>query len=191
MLRIAVLENDTERVRFYTRYFAFDSWFDKEYYNQWKKTFAESEWKAVIESYIDDTIKSIVQKHELNKNRSWYQPTPPLLHTIAPVYIEEQYWDRLLALIQKENNLDSVLQYHQHLVKTYPTELSSIYFPLLEASGDKANSRSEYANLVDKMKMIIKDIPCAKANIITIAQKLKIKYQRRPAMIDELNKILM
>lgn len=191
LLRIAVLEKDTERVRLYTKYFAFDRWFDKEYYNQWKKTYPTSEWKAVIESHIDDTIKNITQKHELNKNQPWYQPTPPLLHTIAPVYIEEQYWDRLLALLKKENNLDSVLQYHQHIVKRYPSELSLIYFPLLEAGGDKANSRSDYADLVNKMKMIIKDIPGAKANIITIAQKLKLKYQRRPAMVDELNKILM
>ncbi len=190
LLRIAVLENDIELVRLYTRYFAFDRWFDKEYYNQWKKTFPASEWKAVIESYIDDTIKSIRQKHELNKNRPWYQPNPPLLHALAPFYIEEQYWDRLLALLQKENNLDSVLQYHPYLLKKYPSELSLIYFSLLEASGDKANSRSEYAHLVNKMKMIIKDIPASKANIIAIAQKLKIKYPRRPAMIDELNKIL-
>ncbi|MEO8712395.1 MAG: hypothetical protein ABI405_09750, partial [Parafilimonas sp.] len=97
----------------------------------------------------------------------------------------------LLALLQKENNLDSVLQYHQHLIKVFPSELLLIYFPLLETGGDKANSRSEYAHLVTKMKMIMKDIPGSKGKIIAIAQRLKIKYPRRPAMIDELNKILM
>lgn len=174
----------------YTKYFAFDRWFDKEYYNQWKKTYHPSEWKAVIELYIDDTIKNISQKHQRNKNKSWYQPNPPLLHNLAPVYIEEQYWDRLLELLQKVNDLDTVLQYHKYLIKIFPSELSLIYFPLFETGGDKASSRSKYAYLVNKMKMIMKDIPDSKEKIIAIAQTLKIKYQRRPAMIDELNKIL-
>lgn len=190
LLRIAFIERDVETIRYYTKYFAFDRWFNKEYYHQWKKTYQPDEWKLVIESLIAGTIKRITQSHEKNKNKYWYQPNPPLLSELAPVYIEEQYWDRLLALVQKESNLDSVLQYHQPLVKVYPSELSTLYFPLLESAGDKASSRSEYAQLVAKMKMIMKDIPASKAKIIAIAQTLKTKYPRRPAMIDELNEIL-
>ena len=155
-----------------------------------EKTYQPSEWKAIIESLIENTIKNITQKHQQNKNKPWYQPNPPLLHELAPIYIEEKYWDRLLALLQKENSLDTVLQYHQHLVKIYPAELSLIYFLLLEISGDKASSRSEYAHLVTKMKMMIKDLPGSKSKIVAIAQSLKTKYPRRPAMIDEFNKIL-
>ena len=75
-------------------------------------------------------------------------------------------------------------------VKIYPSELSSLYFPLLESAANKAGSRSEYAHLVTKMKMIVKDIPDSKTKIVAIAQALKAKYPRRPAMIEELNKIL-
>lgn len=190
LLRIAFLEKDTEIIRHYTKYFAFDHWFSQEYYNQWKKTYKTDEWKVVIESLIAGTIKRITKTHEKNKNKFWYRPNPPLLDELAPIYIEEQYWDRLLALVQKEDNLDTVLQYHQRLMKIYPSELSMLYFPLLESAGDKASSRSEYAQLVAKMKMIMKDIPASKSKIIAIAQALKTKYPRRPAMIDELNEIL-
>ena len=190
LLRIAVLEKDTEAVRHYTKYFAFDRWFNKEYYNQWKKTYQPQEWKQVIEIVIDEKIKKITQEHQKNKSTLWYQPNPPLLLEIAPIYIEEHYWDRLLSLVQKEKNLDTVLRYHEHLVKIYPLELLAIYLPLFEVSGDKANERSKYADLVGKMKKIIKDIPEGKAKITAIAQSLKTKYPRRPAMIDELNKIL-
>lgn len=61
LLKIAVLENDSERVRYYTKRFAFDRWFNKEYYIQWKKTYSKSEWKEVIEKYIDDEIKKITR----------------------------------------------------------------------------------------------------------------------------------
>ena len=190
LLRIAVLEKDTKTVRHYTKYFAFDRWFNKEYYNQWKKTYSPSEWTPVIENTIDEKIKKITQEHQKNKSKSWYQLNPPLLQEMAPIYIEEHYWDRLLQLVLKENNLDTVLRYHEHLVKTYPLELLTVYLPLFEVSGDNANDRSKYADLVIKMKKIIKDIPDGKAKITAIAQNLKIKYARRPAMIDELNKIL-
>lgn len=190
LLRIAVLEKDTEIVRLYTKYFAFDRWFNKEYYNQWKKTYQPQEWKQVIEIVIDEKIKKITQEHQKNKSKFWYQTNPPLLQEIAPIYIEEHYWERLLALVQIENNLDTVLRYHEHLVEIYSLELLAIYLPLFEATGDKANSRREYADLVVKMKRIIKDIPKEKAKITAIAQRLKTKYPRRPAMIDELNKIL-
>jgi len=67
--------------------------------------------------------------------------------------------------------------------------LLAIYLPLLEAAGDRANSRSEYAHLAATMKNIIKDIPGAKTKIAGIVQILKTKYPRRPAMIEELNNI--
>jgi len=189
LLHIAVLEKNIEAVRYYTKRFAFDHWFNKEYYNEFKKTYITTEWKEVIEKYIEEQIKHITQEHKKNKNNSWYQPNPPLLDKLAPVYIEEQYWDRLLELVQKETDIDTVLKYHDYLVKRYPAELLEIYLPLFNSGGDKANDRNSYAALVSKMQKVMKDIPTGKEKIIAVAQSLKQKYPRRPAMIDELNKI--
>ena len=72
----------------------------------------------------------------------------------------------------------------------YPSELLEMYLPALKLAGDKASSRGEYSDLVSKMKKVLKDIPEGKEKIIAIAQNLKQKYPRRPAMIEELNKIL-
>ena len=137
LLRIAVLEKDTEAVRHYAKYFAFDRWFNKEYYNQWKKTYHPQEWKQVIEIVIDEKIKKVTQEHQKNKSKFWYQPNPPLLQEIPPIYAEELYWDRLLSLVQKENNLDTVLQYHEDLVKIYPLALLAIYLPLCKPAEIK------------------------------------------------------
>lgn len=95
-----------------------------------------------------------------------------------------------MDLVSKENNVETVLQYHDHLSKQYPLELMAIYLPAFERKGDKADSRKAYADLAYKMKMVLKDIPAGKGKMMALAQRLRQKYPRRPAMIDELNKIL-
>jgi hypothetical protein len=82
------------------------------------------------------------------------------------------------------------MRYHDYLAPHYPAELLHIYLPALEIQGDKASDRSQYSQLAGLMKKLIKDIPVSKEQIIAVAQKLKIKYPRRPAMVDELNKLL-
>jgi hypothetical protein len=116
-----------------------------------------------------------------------------LLQRLAPVFIQESLTDRLLALVQHANALSTTLEYHPYLLKKYPNELLALYLPVLEMAGIKSSSRSEYARLVYQMKKIIKDIPAGKEKILDIAKRLKEKFSSkpyRPAMIDELNKIL-
>jgi predicted HAD superfamily Cof-like phosphohydrolase len=191
LLRIAILEEDKETIRHYTKYFAFDRWFNRDYYIQWRKTFTATEWKAVIEKYIEEQTDQIEQQYQRNKGQVWYSPDLILLDSLAPIYIEEKYWDRLLALVSKEADLDRILQYHDHLIKEYPSELLAIYLPAFERQGDTAGNRGEYANLARKMKTVMKSIPEGKEKIIAVARNLKQKYPRRPAMVEELNKIII
>ena len=147
-----------------------------------------------MEKYINETIQKVTEEWTKNKHKLW-RPTsyPPLLHSLAPIYIQEKYLDRLLTLVQQVNNLNTTLEYHQHLVKDYPSELLVIYLPALEEYGVQANGRDEYTDLVNKMKKIIKDIPEGERKILNIAKRLKERFSvkpRRPAMIEELDKIL-
>jgi len=190
LLRIAFLENDIKIIRYYTKYFAFDRWFNKEYYDQWKATFSQEDWIVTIEAYIEETLKKILDDNEKSRGKFWFTAKPPVLSVIAPVYIEEGYWDRLLDVVKKESNLDVVLQYHSHLLKRYPDELLAIYLPAFEMAGDHANARNQYRDLINKMKRVMKDMPQFKADIIYAAQKLKLKYPHRPAMLDELKAII-
>ncbi|MCV9929695.1 SWIM zinc finger family protein [Flavobacterium sp. LS1R49] len=186
LLQIAVLEKDINMERYFSRKFAFDSnTFSAEYYVQWKKTFIKEEWTETIEK----VIKAIIEKvKESNKNNSFYNHQILLFH-LAPIYIQENYLDRLLQLVQKQNRLDTILIYQSYLIKEYPNELFAVYVPAIEAAGDYANGRAQYKSLATTMKKIIKDFPDKKESILEIAHKLKIKYPRRPAMIEELNKI--
>ena len=185
LLRIAVLEEDTEQVRFYTKLFAFERGFSQEYYRQWKNTYTPNEWATVLDQCIADKIKVVA---DTQKQKNYWQSSE--LSSLAPIYIEEQLWDRLLALVKKESHLETLLQYHPHLAKSYPPEMMALYIPALQKFGDAANGRGEYAKLVSYMERIIKDIPTGKEAIKQVAQALKEKYPRRSAMVEELNKIL-
>ena len=112
-----------------------------------------------------------------------------LLYRLGPIYIQENYWDRLLSLVQKQENITTILTYYPYLLKTFPNELLDIIIPVLEKEGDKCDGRSQYKDLANKMKSIIKDYPQEKGRILEVAQKLKTKYPRRPAMQEELDKL--
>ncbi|CAN5576132.1 hypothetical protein BH10BAC3_BH10BAC3_14860 [soil metagenome] len=150
-----------------------------------------AEWKIVIEKHIEETIAKISGKWKSEKY--WRQAHPPLLQALAPVYIQERYWSRLLPLVQQANDLNTTLNYHVHLVKQYPAELLAIYLPALENYGNSVSDRNGYADLVQKMRTIIKSLPEGKEKIMEVAQKLKTAYSvkpRRPAMLEELDKLL-
>jgi hypothetical protein len=190
LLYLAVLENDTETIRHYARHFAFNQGFSQKHYQQWKATYSRQEWPAVIEAYIAETIKHTTNLWNTQKGQYWQPPHPPLLQKLGPVYIQERYWDRLLALVQQENNLETILDYHQYLAPHYPMELLNLYLPAFEHYGQQASGRDQYADLVDKMKKVMKAIPAGKEQILALARELKAKYARRPAMVGELNKLL-
>lgn len=191
LLRIALLEKDTITIRRHTNFFAFDRGFSADYYNQWKSTFTADEWPPIIEEHIFRVTEQITK--EWKKNKIGHPIHPPLLQSLAPIYIQEKQWNRLLALVQQANKLNVTLEFHPYLAKEYPLELLTIYLPALEEEGTRASNRNEYVDLVQKMKKIMKDIPQGKEKVLLVAKQLKERYStkpRRPAMVEELNKIL-
>jgi hypothetical protein len=191
LLRIAVLEKDITTIRHFTRLFAFDNWFSEDYYKQWKKTFSTAAWKEEIEKHIETTIQAITKKW----SSTTYRPAhAPILATLAPVYIQENYLDRLLLLVQQDAELNTVLRYHAHLFKKFPGELLALYIPALEQYGLNARDRNDYAYLVRTMKQIIKDLPDGKDDVLNVAGRLKAKFSskpRRPAMMEELDRLIL
>nr|WP_256484221.1 SWIM zinc finger family protein [Mucilaginibacter flavidus] len=188
LLRIAILENDIALTRHYYRKFALEShWLNSIYYDKWKATYSKEEWKVIIDELIDETIKRVTKAHA---NDSWMPLSAHLLTAVSPFYIQEKYWDKLFALVKNENRLDRILPYHKYLVHQYADELVPIYLPGLELKGDNASDRSQYATLVKLMEDLITDMPAGKDQILATAQKLRTKYPRRPAMVEELNRLL-
>jgi len=190
LLRIAVIENDLQNIRGYTKQLAFNRHFDLAYYNQWKATFDTAEWELEIEKYIEERVSEIEQQYEANRGRYWHSPDTILLDLLAPIYIQEKYWDRLLSLMSRETDLNRLLQYHHYLQEVYPLQLLAIYLPAFMRKGDMASNRREYIDLANKMAFVMAAIPEGKEEIIDVAEELKRKYVRRPAMVEELTRVI-
>jgi len=188
LLRIAMIENDLPLVRSYCRQFAIDGHtINEQYYDQWKATYKEDEWRRIIDEEIENRRETVIKNYKPN---SWGNLDGELLGALSPFYIKENYIDELFQLVKKVRDLRVIIKYHRYLLPFYPDELVQIYIPALELLGDASADRSDYYNLAQLMKQLIKDLPRGKDQIISIAEKLKLKYPRRPAMIDELNKLL-
>ena len=189
LLAIAVLEKNIELERYFSRKFALGQTLDSNYYKQWKSTYSKEEWIQTIEEVISEIIKKINDTVKNNVFHNYNSLNYNLLYRLGPIYIQENYWDRLLTLVQKQENLTTILMYYPQLIKIYPNELLDTIIPILEKEGDKCDGRSQYKDLANKMKSVIKDYPKEKERILEVARKLKIKYPRRPAMLEELNKL--
>lgn len=189
LLAIAVLEKDINLERYFLRKFALGHTLNTTYYKQWKNTYSKEEWTKTIEEEILGVIKKINETAKKNMHYSSNSLNINLLYSLGSIYIEESYFDRLLILVQKQDNLSTILGYYPHLIKIYPNELLNLLIPVLEAEGDKCNDRNQYRDLANKMKLIIKDFPLKKERVLEVARKLKEKYPRRPAMQEELNEL--
>lgn len=190
LLRIAVLENDVNRIRYYAKRFAFDMGFDQHYYHQWKNTFNAAEWKIEIENYIEEVTKKVELQYQEDKGSAWYFPETKLLELLAPVYIEEQFPDRILALLRTETDLNVVLKYHACLADQYPLELLAIYLKAFERYGEASGGRGHFQALAAHMKTVMDTLPEGKQAIIALAKELSRKYPRRPALAEELKAII-
>lgn len=186
LLHIAVLQNDIQMVRFFTEKFAIGYSFNSHYYNQWKNTYTPKEWKSIINNKINSIReKSIGEKSSYWKNQDYW-----LLNEIGPIYIEENMFDQLLAIVQRQTDLEIILNYHEHLYKLYPAELMNLYSPLLDQQAESANKRSAYQRFTDIIFAIFKDIPSGRDALMAQMLHWKMIYRHRPAMMDELTNIM-
>lgn len=187
LLRIAEIENDLETVRNYLEKFTFSRYFDGNFYKKWKHTFTKAEWSAIIEEKIGTIRKDIEEDVQYIQ---WKQQDYWLLHHLGPIYTEEKMFDRLLELLKRQRHLNGVLTYHPHLFDKYPVELMEIYLPLLDQEVQKANDRRSYRQLLEVVSSLYNDIPTGREEIRLKLQLWKLQYSYRPALVDEINKLL-
>jgi bisphosphoglycerate-dependent phosphoglycerate mutase len=167
--------------------FAFDRQFDVTYYRALKATYDAGEWGKIVEDIIAGIKTETTKKHGKS---TWLPFNSFLLSALSPIYIEERFTDRLFELVKNEKDIDRLMVYHEHLVFSYAHELLQLYIPALERQADKADNRSHYAQLAGNMKKIMRALAFGKEQIIELAKKMKQKYPRRPAMVEELNRVI-
>lgn len=187
LMQIAHLENDLDTFRTIAKKFTFQWGVNLEYYHQWKSSFPPREWQQVIEQHI----QAVIREDAANSRKSdGGRNGRRLFSQLAPIYIEEKQWERLLRLLPPVPNKLMLEKVHPYLVEPYPQELLELYLRAMDKMGDEANSRNQYRSLAKLMQRVKKDIEGSHTRIDELATALLQKYPLRRAMKEELNKVL-
>lgn len=106
----------------------------------------------------------------------------------ADLYLNEGDNDNLFHLLQliKENQLNVLLQYAPHLRETHSEALIPLFFAHLNAYAEKNLGRNYY-EFIAKALHIMKKLKGGDKAVRELVAEFRIKYKRRPAMIDELH----
>lgn len=140
-----------------------------EFYLNLKKTYAPTDWKSVYPSIIVSLSKS-----------GW---------TFRGIYIqiliEEQEFARLLDYVKKTPA--DILNYDQYLINDFKDDVIALYEKHIEKFAEQSSNRKQYHDLC---VIIGKYGKIGGQNLArAIAEKLMLKYARRPTMKAELAKI--
>ena len=174
-------QNNIKELRTIVKDLYYSGRYEMKYYLEYKDTFGKEEWGVELEKIINAHKKNEKGRNSLFK----YLP-----HHLAAVYIEEKMWDKLFDLLQKDATIHSLLQYSCYVVKDYATDLISLYKNAVDSEAERASDRNGYhaiASYILKMA----EIPGGKEPARLLAKQLMEKYNKRPAMKDELRKMIL
>lgn len=173
LLKIAQAQNDSEKIIEYARLLFIDNFRNEQDYYQILKMHVKPEkWNAFVEVVIQDIITK----------KQW-----PDTNLIASIFIKEEWWSRLLELVKKSPDLNTVDHYEKYLSKHYTNEIVELYANGIIEYMKNSMGRGHYQNACRYIRKIIKLGAREKAN--GIISYLKNEYPKRKALIEELSKV--
>lgn len=173
LLKIALKKNDGNKVIEYARYLFIDGFrHDQDNYAILKKYTEPSEWRNFVEVMIS----------EIRKKGHWSE-----IDVIGKIYIEEQWWPRLLDLISGNRHLPTIQHYEKYLSELYPAELAEIYEKGITDYLKRAEGRNHYQEACRYMHRMVK--LGARKRVNELILSLRREYPKRRALLEELNKI--
>jgi hypothetical protein len=153
--------------------------FEMKYYLEYKSTFGKEEWKAELEK--------IVNSHKKNEKGGQYQ-FKSMSYDLDAIYVEEEMWGDLFEMLQKEPNIYALLKYSRYLVKEYASELIPLYKNAINFAAQKASDRKGYHEVASYI-LKMAELPGGKESALNLKNEFIVKFNKRPALKDELNKL--
>jgi hypothetical protein len=144
--------------------------------------------------YKYDTQYYDILKKLLTEKGTWNTAYPPLLMQLSQSLPYHLY----MSILSKENEtlklLDElkmhpteVYHYGEQLSKDFPSEISVLCLGQIRKQAAESNNRIAYKKVCANIKKLFEFGGISEADSIIV--ELKAKYPRRPAMIEELDKI--
>lgn len=139
------------------------------YYRSVKDTFAnESEWALYLQDMLD-------QLEESSRGE----------HTYTQILIEEGKLERLLEHVRKKPY--RIESFSSHLLPHYPEEVKTLLVAYIEFRAERSRDRRDYADVYRIIRILQQ--AGGQQEAIAVANNLLMKYPRRPALREELEKL--
>ena len=139
---------------------------DLEYVNKLKAICTDKEWEQYREQILENRKCLFIQ---------------------YPLMEAEGLYERLLEALKQEVFIYRIDEYERILKEKFPEQVRDIYIMYLHKEAGKSTDRKQYRHLMKYLKKI-KEYPGGKEKTGEIANEWKVKYRRRSAMMDELQK---
>jgi len=173
LLKIAQAQNDSEKIIEYARLLFIDNFRnEQDYYMIMKQQVKPEEWNAFVEAVIQD----------ITTKKRWLD-----IGLIASIFIKEEWWNRLLELVKKSPDLNTIDRYEKHLSKNYSKEIIELYANGILNYMKNSMGRDHYQNACRYIRKIIKMGGRDKAN--GIISYLRAEYPKRKALMEELDRV--
>jgi hypothetical protein len=170
LVRIARAQNDKAGTIEHAKALFLDQSTRQDYYSLLKQTVAPSEWKSFVESLITGLVAT----------RSGFDQ-------LAKIFIDEQWWDRLLALLREETSLHTLNRYGGYLLPGYRPELMALYEQELDVFMKNNTGRNHYETVVSILQQMKKAGGTDHVN--RLLAFFREEYPQRRALMEELRRV--
>lgn len=173
LLKIAQAQNDSEKIIEYARLLLIDNFRnEQDYYQILKQHVKPEKWNAFVESVI----------HDITTKKRWLD-----MGLVASIFIKEEWWDRLLDLVKKSPDFNTIDHYERYLSKNYSNDIVELYANGILLYMKNSMGRAHYQNACRYIRKIIKLGARDKANEIILY--LRNEYPKRKALMEELDNV--
>ncbi len=145
--------------------------YDNEYeaYAKLKDLYSEEEWNDVLDKIFD-----------VFENKSGYLP-----HVYVYIAKTENRSDKVL--IYCEQSPITIVELYPYLINDYPEKVEDIFTKYIRFEADHASERKTYRNVCRKLT-VFKEA-CGETKFKELVKELKQTYDRKPAFLNELEKV--
>ena len=144
-----------------------------EYYSKLKTLVPKEEWKSFLDAMMEETHFNEYFSFGANDE--------------AEIYVKERDNERLFKLLSsiRYNQLEALMKYSYYLKDTHSEQLIAIYTSLLNDYAEQNMGRTHYEYIVQAL-LCAKKLNGGQAAVKRLVAEFRIKYKRRPAMMEVL-----
>ena len=144
-----------------------------EYYRKLKTLVPKEEWKSFLDAMMEETHFNEYFSFGANDE--------------AEIYVKERDNERLFKLLSsiRYNQLEALMKYSYYLKDTHSEQLIAIYTSLLNDYAEQNMGRTHYEYIVQAL-LCAKKLNGGQAAVKRLVAEFRIKYKRRPAMMEVL-----